>query len=90
MLRGLPTASSRGEVSMARNHLQFDISDEQQRTLELEIQRLKSRGLRANRAQVIRILIEQHRLKLRLASEQDDAAGMLAWLWRKRHDDEKD
>lgn len=70
---------------MLNDSIQIALLPEQRRTLDLEVRRLESLGFKTNKAQVIRILIEQHRLKLRLTAEEDSASDTLVWLWRKKN-----
>lgn len=68
---------------MARS-LQVKLSDSEESTINREIARLKAAyGIRITPTQLVSILIEQHRMKLQIASEQEDAADVLAWLWRR-------
>lgn len=73
---------------MARR-LSLELSESERKTVDLEVARLEAmHGVKITPAQFISILIEQHRLKLRLASEREDAADVLAWLWRKKDGEE--
>lgn len=70
---------------MAQHSIKLELSPEQSHTLDVERRRLEALyGVKVTRPQIVRILIEQHRLKLRLTAEQDVVPDMLAWLWRKK------
>lgn len=87
MLHTSPASTPDGVENMRRSNFSVELTADQLRTLEVESARLTNMGIKANSQQVMRILIEQHRLKLRLTAEQDNVPDMLVWLWRKKHDE---
>ncbi len=69
--------------------LQIKLSERERETISIELARLEAmHGIKVTASQLISILLEQHRLKLRTTVQTDNSPDVLAWLWRRKDGEE--